>query len=148
MSAARDLLRRLSHPWVVRACRIAIGVIFLAAALPKIGDTASFAKQVHNFRMVPIALENLFAMCLPWIALVIAMALLLGIRARAGALLASGLMVVFIVAIAQAVARGLDIECGCFGTADASSVGLTKLAEDFVMLALAVIGSLRSGAPR
>jgi hypothetical protein len=53
-------------------------------------------------------------------------------------------MVVFIVAIGQAVARGLDIDCGCFGTTDAAQVGARRIVEDFVFLALAMVGSLRS----
>jgi len=138
--------RFVRHRVTIRVCQIAIGAIFLVAALPKIGDVSAFAKQVHNYRMLPIALENLFAMTLPWIELVAGLALVLGIRARAGATLSAGLMVVFLVAIAQAVARGLDIDCGCFGTSDASQVGIKRLAEDVLFLALATVGSLRTGS--
>lgn len=141
--AGRSLQQLLRHPWTILGCRLAIGLIFLFAALPKIGDVASFAKQVHNFRLVPLPLENLFAMSLPWVELVVALALITGFHARAGGWLASGLMVVFVLAVGQAVARGLDIECGCFGTADASQVGIVKLLEDLGMLALALVASLR-----
>ena len=141
MDAIQGFVR---HRFTIRFCQIAIGAIFLYAALPKIGDVSAFAKQVHNYRMVPIALENLFAMTLPWIELVAGLGLVLGIRARAGATLSAGLMVVFLVAIGQAVARGLDIECGCFGTTDASQVGVKRLAEDVLFLALAAVGSLRA----
>jgi len=134
----------LHHPRTIRASQIVVGVIFLFAALPKIGDMGSFALQVHNYRMIPVALENLMAMTLPWIELVIALALLLGIHARSGAVLSAGLMVVFLVGIGQAVARGLDIDCGCFGTTRATGVGLTKLAEDVGFLVLAVVASLRA----
>jgi hypothetical protein len=54
------------------------------------------------------------------------------------------MMAVFIVAVAVAMARGLDIECGCFGTADGTRVGFVKLLENSGMFALAAIGSLRS----
>ncbi|MDX1388909.1 MAG: MauE/DoxX family redox-associated membrane protein, partial [Acidobacteriota bacterium] len=136
-----DALKRfLRHHRTIRVSRILIGLVFLLAALPKIGDMASFAGQIHNFRMMPIALENLLAMVLPWVELVAGLALVLGIRARAGALVTVVLSAIFLIAIGQAVARGLDIECGCFGTADASRVGVVKLLEDAGYLVLALIG--------
>ena len=138
------LKRFLTHRTTVRFCQIAIGAVFLYAALPKIGDVGSFAKQIHNYRLIPIATENVFAMVLPWIELVAGLALILGIGARSGAVLSAGLMVVFIVAIGQAVARGLDIDCGCFGTSDAAQVGVRRIVEDFVVLGLALVGSLRA----
>jgi uncharacterized membrane protein YphA (DoxX/SURF4 family) len=138
------LKRFLTHRFTVRVCQVAIGAVFLYAALPKIGDVGSFAKQVHNYRMVPIALENVFAMTLPWIELVAGVAMIIGIGARSGAVVSAGMMIVFIVAIGQAVARGLDIDCGCFGTTDAAQVGVKRILEDFVFLAVAIVGSLRS----
>jgi uncharacterized membrane protein YphA (DoxX/SURF4 family) len=140
MSAARAWL---AHPWTVRACQLAIGVLFAWAALAKLGDLRGFASQVHNFRIVPLAAENLLALSLPWIELLAALSLVLGLRPRSGALVATGLLGVFTLAILAALARGLDIECGCFGTADASRVGLAKVLQNAGMLALAAVGSLR-----
>jgi len=129
--------------FVARACQVAIGVVFLAAALGKIGDLGAFAGQVHNFQLVPVAAENLVAIALPWVEIVAGLALVLGIRARAGAVVATGLMAVFIVAVAAALARDLSIECGCFGKAGASRVGWSKLAQNVGLLLLAAIGTLR-----
>ncbi len=134
----------LTHRWTVRFCQIGIGLLFAAAALAKLGDLHSFQEEIHNFKILPVAVENLAAMTLPWIELVAALALILGIRARSGALVAASLMAVFLVAVVVAMARGLDIECGCFGTADGTRVGLLKLLENSGMLALAAVGSLRS----
>jgi uncharacterized membrane protein YphA (DoxX/SURF4 family) len=141
MDGLRAFLR---HPWTIRVSRLAIGAVFILAALPKIGDMGSFADQIHNYRMIPVASENLLAMILPWVELTIGLALILGVQARAGAILASALMVVFLIAIGQAVYRGLDIECGCFGTADGAEVGVKRLVEDVVFLALALVGSFRA----
>ncbi len=135
--------RLLRHPRVVLLCRIAVGVVFLAAALAKIGDAAGFARQIHYYRLVPFGLENLLAITLPWIELLLALAILIGVQPRAGAAVAAGLMGLFVAVVAVAVARGLDIECGCFGTADASRVGVAKLTENAGLLALALVGSLR-----
>ncbi|HXV76254.1 MAG TPA: MauE/DoxX family redox-associated membrane protein [Candidatus Polarisedimenticolaceae bacterium] len=139
-----DGLRRiLARPWLVRAAQVGIGVVLAWAGLAKIVDQAGFAAQVHNFKLVPIAVENLIAMTLPWVELVTAHALIFGVRARAGAVLASGLVGVFTLAVLAALARGMDIECGCFGTGDASRVGWIKLGQNLAMLAVAVVGTLR-----
>jgi uncharacterized membrane protein YphA (DoxX/SURF4 family) len=140
----KRLVLFLTHRWTVRLCQIGIGLLFAAAALAKLGDLHSFAEEVHNFRMMPVAIENVVAMTLPWIELVAALALILGIRPRSGALVAACMMAVFTVAVGVAMARGLDIECGCFGTADGTRVGLVKLLENSGMLAMAAVGSLRS----
>ena len=144
MTARAKGANLLRHRVTVRICQLVIGAIFAMAGLAKVGDLAGFAEQVHNFRLAPVALENLLAMTLPWIEVVAALALILGIRARAGGVVTAALMAVFTVAVALALVRGLDIECGCFGTADASRVGLVKLAQNLGMLALAVMASLRA----
>jgi uncharacterized membrane protein YphA (DoxX/SURF4 family) len=136
--------RFLSSPWLIRLCRVAVGVVLIAAALAKIGDPAAFATQIHHFRLTPVAAENAIALFLPWIELLTGLALVLGVRARSGAWLAAWLMVVFSAAVVCAMARGLNFECGCFGTADATRVGLTKLLENLGLLALSLIASLRA----
>ncbi len=137
-----DAMRRvLSNPRIVRSAQIVIGVIFAVASLSKIGDLAAFATQVHNFRLAPIWSENLIAMTLPWIELVAALALVLGVRARPGAIVVTVLMAGFTVGVAVAIVRGLDFECGCFGTADHTRVGAVKLAENLLMLGVAATAS-------
>jgi uncharacterized membrane protein YphA (DoxX/SURF4 family) len=139
-----ETLRRfLTSPRTIRVCQIAIGILMAWAGLAKIGDLRGFAEQVHNFRMMPIPIENLIAMSLPWIELVAAMALVFGVRARAGAMLAALLLAAFTTAVFVAMVRGLDIECGCFGTHDATRVGWVKIGQNLLMLALASVGSVR-----
>ena len=133
----------LRHPATIRVCQLATGLIFAWAGLAKVGDPRGFAEQVHNFRMVPLALENLIAVILPWIEIVAALALIAGVRARAGAVTATGMLVVFTVGVIAALARGLDIECGCFGTGDASRVGGLKVLQNLGMIIVAWAGTLR-----
>lgn len=133
--------RLLRNGALIRICGVIMGLVFIVAALAKIGDVSAFAEQIHNFRMMPVWPENLVAMTLPWIELLAGMSLLLGIRPRSGGVIATGLMAFFLVAVAIAMVRGLDIECGCFGTADATEVGLSKLAQNAVMLILAFIAT-------
>jgi putative oxidoreductase len=128
---------------LVGLCRIVVGLVMIAAALGKIGDPAAFASQIHHYRLIPAAPENLLAITLPWIELVAGLALVLGVRARSGAWLVAAMMVVFTLAVTSALARNLNIDCGCFGTADASRIGWTKLLENIALTGAAVVASLR-----
>ena len=137
-------LRLLSSAPLVGLCRLVTGLVLLVAALSKIGEPSVFARQIAHYDVIPIGLENVIAITLPWIELVTGLALVLGVRARSGAWLATGLMVAFTLAVAQAVARRLDIECGCFGTTDATRVGTSKLLENLALTIASLIASLRA----
>jgi putative oxidoreductase len=139
-----DLKRWEAHRGIVRVCQVAIGLVFLVAALAKIGDVSAFAADVHNFRLVPIALENLVAISLPWVELVAGLALVVGVRSHAAAAVVAALMVVFTLAVIAALARGLDIECGCFGKAAGTRVGAKKLGENVGLSLLAFAATLRT----
>ena len=123
-------MRALRHPGAIRAAQIVLGILFGWAALAKLADLSAFALQVHNFRLLPIAAENLVAMLLPWVELVAALSLVLRIRPRAGAWVAGVLLALFTVGVALAMARGLDFECGCFGKASSTRGGWGKLAQN------------------
>jgi len=131
------------NPALVGIARVAIGLLFIAAALGKLGDLAAFAQQVHNYRLLPLWGENFVAIALPWIEVLAGLALVLGIRPRSGAVIVLALMVIFTVAVGAAWARGLDFECGCFGKATAGTIGAKKFLENIGMLALAAMASVR-----
>lgn len=144
MNETRAVVPSRLPPSLVRLAQAITGVIFAWAGLAKLANLPAFAQQVHNFRLVPVAAENLVAMVIPWIELITALALLLGVRPRAGAVVATSLLAVMTLAVASAVARGLDFECGCFGTADGSRVGFAKLGQNLAMLAVAWLGTRRA----
>lgn len=138
----RGLAAILQQRPVVRGAQLVVGAVFLVAALAKVGDPAAFAEQVHNYRMAPVWSEHLLAVTLPWVELVAGLSLVLGVRGRAGAVVTVALMALFTVAVAQAWLRGLDFECGCFGTADASRIGARKLAENVALTAVAALAAV------
>ena len=109
----------LTHPWLTIRVQLALGVIFIAAALPKIADPPSFAHMVYNYRLVPGGLVNLMAMTMPWIELLCGMALVLGIWAPAARSIVGAMLIVFLIAISINLARGNAIDCGCFDTSAA-----------------------------
>ena len=117
--------------------RLALGGIFIAAGVVKIINPAGFASDISNYRMLPHEWINLLAITLPWVEVIAGGLLIVGIWKRTNALLITLMLVVFLVAIGQAVARNLNIECGCFGTVGGRKVGLIAIAEDVAMLAAA-----------
>jgi hypothetical protein len=135
----------LLHPTTRRGAQIVAGLIVLAASLPKIADLAGFAGSVHNFHLeplVPIGATNVLALTIPWIELVAGLALVAGVRPRAGAFVYTALLALFTIGVVAALARGLSFECGCFGKAGSGTIGLKKLAENLVLLALGVVAAV------
>lgn len=131
--------RMLEGPVVQILARLALAAIFFYAALPKIGDPAAFARDIGNYRILPGELVNAAAVVLPWMELLAAALLVLGIWTQAAALLCGLLLLVFTGATATAVARGLNIECGCFGQLESGPVTWSTVARDLAFLAPAVL---------
>lgn len=123
----------------VWAARLVLAGVLLAAAVPKLLDPAGFAARLPNFRVFPEALTNIVATTAPMLELLAALALLSGRLYRGGVWLALGLMSVFTALIASALARGIDLDCGCFGTtAQVDPVGALDLARNLILLGLAI----------
>ncbi len=113
---------RLAHPWLTVRTQIALGLFFVVAALPKIGDPPSFAHMILNYRIVPGPILNAMALGMPWLELLAGLAVILGIWRRTATVLIGGMLLVFITAIGINLARGNPIDCGCF---DVKAVGKT-----------------------
>ena len=116
--------------------RLVLGIMFLYAAIPKISDPRQLAEDVANYQLLPEALVHAMAALLPTVELAVAAALLLGLAPRGAALACAGMMVMFLVAEGLALARGIDIRCGCFG-ADSESISAGTLIRNLLLLAAA-----------
>lgn len=115
---------------------IPLAGVFAVAGVLKALDPQTFARQIVGYDFVPAALVTFVAATLPWVELAAAAAL---VRWRAaGALIALGLSVVFLAASVQALARGLDPICGCFGGAS-GRVGILSLLIEIALIAFAVV---------
>ena len=129
----------LSSKYLTLVFRLSLGAIFIIASLDKIASPGDFASSIRNYRMVPYMLVNIMAIVLPWLEFFCGVLLILGIFIRASSLLISFMLIVFIIAISSAVARGLDIDCGCFkNVAFAGKVGWQRLFEDILMFAMGI----------
>ena len=127
--------------WILR---LLVGGAFVFAGALKIADPAKFAVDVSNYRLVPHELINLVAILVPWIEVTAGSFVLAAIWLRAAALVITSLTVMFFAVIVSALARGLNIECGCFGTVGGKHVGLVNLAIDSTLFFLAALLFRRS----
>jgi protein-disulfide isomerase len=131
-------------PWAGLVGRVLLAGVLGYAALTKIGDPAATVRAVRAYRILPELVVVPFAHALPPIELAVAVLLLTGIALRFAAALSAGLLAMFVIGIASAWARGLKIDCGCFGgggpTANPAYLG--ELLRDGLLLAVAVVVGL------
>jgi len=133
------LINILNNKFLLAAVRIFLGFIFIFAAVTKVADPVGFSQSIYNYKLMPDFLINFLAIAIPWIELVAGILLVFGISVKENSVIISGLLIVFIIAVSISLARGLDIDCGCFGTVDGSKVGLMKILENVGLLLLGLI---------
>jgi uncharacterized membrane protein YphA (DoxX/SURF4 family) len=124
--------------WVGFALRLLVGGVWIAAGLLKLPDPAGSVRAVRAYQLLPEAIVPTVGYALPIIELLVGVTLVLGLLVRIGAVLSSVLFLAFIVGISSAWARGLQIDCGCFGgggfDAQAREKYPWELARDFGLL--------------
>ncbi len=95
--------------------RLVLGGVFLVAGALKVSTPEAMAKATQAYQLLPHDLAAYVGYALPTIEILLGLLLLLGLFTRTAAVLTSLLVVAFVIGIAQAWARGLTIDCGCFG---------------------------------
>ena len=127
------------------AARTVLGLIFVYAAYAKLHFNGAwhlrdyyffFAMSIDSYRMLPLIIVQWMARILPWLELGLGALLVVGAGVRWAGLVLSALLVVFMMALAHAALRGLEINCGCFGTGSVKPG--RELMLDGVLLALAL----------
>ena len=112
--------------WFGLLSRLVLGGVLFAAGWLKIFTPAKSQMSVRAYEVLPISIANFLGIALPWLEVGFGILLILGIAVRLSAIVGGGLMIVFIAAISQAWARGLSIDCGCFGGGGTVDPGETK----------------------
>ena len=121
-----------SNKYLLLVIRIILGFVFIYAGAEKISDPEAFAISISNYRLLPTAAINFFAITLPWIELVAGILLIFGIAVKENSSILFSMLLVFTIAIVISLFRGLSIDCGCFGKG--TQIGLYKLGENTLMI--------------
>jgi len=130
--------RVLDINWIQIVIRFFLGFIFIYAAIGKISAPHEFAVAISDYQLFPDFSINFLAVFVPWLEMVCGFGLLFGVYIKENSMIYLSLMTMFTIAIIISLLRGLDIECGCFGSEDSSKVGIVKIGENIVLIFLAL----------
>jgi putative oxidoreductase len=116
------------------ASRIVLGGVFLVAGATKIADPGGLAASIRSYELpLPEWFVSASAYSLPYLEV------LLGLFTKVSAWATNGLIVLFTLALAQGALRGLEIDCGCFGSSAGGESNLwLDAARDVGLLALGI----------
>ena len=123
--------------WLAQVLCLVFGGVFIFAGWQKALDPTQFLENIRGFQLVPDPFAAWMALMLPWLEIFAGAAVIIGWLRKGGLLLLNGLILVFIVSLSTAWARGLDIECGCFGAVKTGTI-LQELGLNLVLLPVAI----------
>ena len=133
---------KVLQPWLTLLSRLILGVVLLVAGGLKIGNLPKSAMAVRAYELLPVSLANFLGYTLPWIEIGLGLLLIVGVTVKISGALGTLTMLAFIIAIAQAWARGLSIDCGCFGGGGAidpeDTKYLSEIIRDIGLMALGI----------
>ena len=146
MEEQAEVISRLSKriqalDWLGLFARLVLGGLLFAAGALKIPTPYKAAAAMRAYELLPNSLASFFGYILPWFEVGPGLLLLLGVATRLSGLIGALLMLLFIGAIASAWARGLSIDCGCFGGGGEIDPNETKYLQEIIRdIALAICG--------
>jgi uncharacterized membrane protein YphA (DoxX/SURF4 family) len=120
------------QPWIGLVCRLTLGGVLFVAGYLKVDKLEVSQMAVRSYELLPIPIANFLGQTLPLFEVVIGLLLILGAATRVVAALGGFTMFIFIIAIAQAWARGLNIDCGCFGGGGTVAPGETRYLQEIL----------------
>ena len=120
------------QPWIGLLSRLTLGGVLFVAGYLKVDKLEVSQMAVRSYELLPIPIANFLGQTLPFFEVVVGLLLILGAATRAVAALGGFTMFVFIIAIAQAWARGLNIDCGCFGGGGTVDPGQTRYLQEIL----------------
>jgi uncharacterized membrane protein YphA (DoxX/SURF4 family) len=101
--------------WLGTAARLVTGLVWIWAGLLKLPDPEHSVLAVRAYQLLPGDSATPVGHLLPVLEIVVGACLVLGLLTRVAAVVSGVLFAAFIVGIASAWARGISIDCGCFG---------------------------------
>jgi uncharacterized membrane protein YphA (DoxX/SURF4 family) len=129
-----NMAKIISNKYFLLLLRVLLGLIFIIAATEKIAVPENFSFLIANYKLLPSEFINIPAIIIPWIELISALLLLLGILVKENSAIITFLLIVFTIAIIISLFRGLNIDCGCFGTTYGEQIGILKISENIILI--------------
>ncbi len=131
----------LSNKYLQIAFRLIVGGVFIYSSIGKLFSPDEFAKIIYNYDILPLFLVNILAIVLPYVQFLAGVLLIFGVYKKGNSAIFIGLLFVFLIALIQAYARSLDINCGCFSLDTSSSNNdiLTRIIQDVLLLIPVII---------
>ncbi len=96
--------------------RLILGGVFIWAGIIKITNPLGFAQDISNYQILPQSISFFLALFLPWIEVICGVFIITGLFLRSSSLFLSGLLGGFLILMIVTLIRGIDVECGCFGS--------------------------------
>ncbi len=143
-----------AYQQIVGAATLLVGVVLIAAGLPKALRPRVFAGQIADYGIVPHGMTRVLARLISAAELAAGVLLLAGLGApprvrQAGAAVAIILFALFLAALASAYARGREIACACFGgSSELETVGAHSIVRTGLLLLLAAVAVLPASGGR
>lgn len=135
--------------WIGLVARLILGGVLLVAGGLKIGTPLAAARAVQAYQIFPFDVAAVIGYALPIVEVALGALLVLGLFTRLSAVLGTLIMVAFIAGIASAWARGLSIDCGCFGGGGLVDPSQTRYGVDIARdIAFALCGAWLIWRPR
>lgn len=116
---------RRVHPWLTTLARVVLAGVLAYSGYQKAAHPAQSVLAVKGYQLLPPAVAEVVGYGLPFLELALAALLLAGFGTRIAAAVGGALFLVFVAGVAQAWARGLTIDCGCFGGGGTVAAGQT-----------------------
>jgi uncharacterized membrane protein YphA (DoxX/SURF4 family) len=101
--------------WIGFALRLLVGGVWIVAGALKLPDLDASVRAVRAYQLLPEAVVPAVGHALPILEVVVGILLVVGLLVRVSAAVSAVLFLAFVIGIASAWARGLQIDCGCFG---------------------------------
>ncbi len=132
-------MKAIALRYKTAAISIVLGALFVYAGAMKISDPLAMADTIAAFGILPLALINSFALAVPAFEIISGALLIAGWYRRVAAMALLIAIAAYTTAIGSALARGITIDCGCFGVGPATRGAMWwDFGRDLALLAAAL----------
>jgi uncharacterized membrane protein YphA (DoxX/SURF4 family) len=134
--------RSIDGRWVGTVARLVIGGVFAVSGFTKVVDIEGTVRSVRAYKLLPEAVVPTVGAGLPVLELALSLLLLTGLLTRAAAVVTVPLSGAFFFGVAHAWAKGLTIQCGCFGNGGLTSHPVPGYVRELVINAILILAAL------